>query len=466
MANFLITSANTLTEGGAGNNTVVIQTAALLGSTVYAGSGNDLISAQGGGNGTNSITNGQQGNDTITIGTAATFTNAKIVGGGGNDFISANTAVNISNNSILHGGNGADTISLISSTIAGSTINGNGGNDFITAEILTLSASLLALGGGNDTLTIDSAVVTTSTIAMGGGDDLFSAETMAASASNQLRIEGDTIGDTEFYGNDTIRITDGSLGISALVQGGGGADHILISANISGGSTINGNAGKDSINFAGTMLTAGDITFAGGAGNDTITITAALVTASTDTIFGGGGDDVIDLVSANVTGGAIQIQGGAGADTIALGATTGGGSTAVNIRYTAFSDSNIAAYDYVSATDATDSGFVISQTVVSANTAASVNAGGADGVETDVNGTVSAFGANVGTSVTARATVLDSYLSVGQTASFQDGGGNNYLFMQAGAAGSGADGDLLIQFNGEVSGMTIAAGTAIEIDLG
>jgi hypothetical protein len=38
-----------------------------------------------------------------------------------------------------------------------------------------------------------------------------------------MRIEGETVGDTVFFGNDSIRIGVTTLGSAALVKGGGGA---------------------------------------------------------------------------------------------------------------------------------------------------------------------------------------------------------------------------------------------------
>jgi hypothetical protein len=458
MANFLITTANKQTNGSSTADTIVTNTAGLLGASIFAGDGGDLISAAAAGNGVNAILNGQQGNDTITIANGADFTVGKIIGGGGNDFISA-VASSVYANTTIHGGNGTDTITFGSATFSSTTINGNGGHDLISAGAITAASTLIAMGGGNDTLTIATATVTTSTFALGGGNDFLTATTF--SGTNHLRIEGDTIGDSEFYGNDTIHINDGTLGVSALVQGGGGADQLLISAFVSGGTTINGNAGKDSINIgAANLVTGGASIFAGGAGNDTITVSAAINSGTTDTIFGGGQDDVIDLISATTTGAGIQLVGGEGADTFNLGATVLGGKTAANIRYTSFAESTLGSNDFVSATVNLLSGYVISQSVLTATTAGSLNAGGTNGLTTDARGVVT-FGASVGNDLTARMTVLDKYTTKGQAAGFADGSGNNYLFINGGSTGN-AD-DLLVNLNDGITAFTIQGGTAIEI---
>jgi hypothetical protein len=460
MANFLITKPNTSSTGGAGNDSFVLQTAGVLGSTVFAGDGNDLISAAENGVGTNIKFNGQQGDDTIVLRAGLAASVGKVYGGGGNDLISAGSAALIQVGSIVNGGGGADTIQLASAVaISASTINGNGGKDLISAGQLTAYNTFLGLGGGSDSLYFGSAIFSTSTIAAGGGADLISATYISG---DRIRIEGDTVGDTEFYGNDTIRIVGGTVGRSALVQGGGGADVISLTASYLSGSTINGNAGKDKIN----LLSAGGASafgiVGGGAGADTITISAIITTGNNSTIFGGGQADVIS-VSAVASGAGLQIVGGEGSDTIGLGGTVTGGATSVNVRYTSFGDSTLGSIDYVSASVSVESAYVISQSVVSGSTAISVNAGGADGVVTNANGTVTSFGNNVAGDVTARTTVLDTYLSKGQVATFTDGAGNDYLFIQAGAAGNGTADDLLVSTNSLVTGISIAGGTAITI---
>ena len=391
----------------------------------------------------------------------------KAIGGGGDDFISAAATVNFQNNTTVHGGGGADTLTFASSQIINSTVNGNGGNDLISAGLITVSSTLIGLGGGADTLTLVSGNFNTATIAAGGGNDLITATTFAG--TNQIRIEGDTVGDTEFFGNDTIHINDGALGATALVQGGGGADQILLSANFGTGSTINGNAGKDSINIASGLVASGDVLIGGGAGADTISFSAAAGTTGTfATIRGGGENDVIDFNVAGVTGGAgrTQVVGGEGADTFNLGTTVDSG-VSYDIRYTAFSESTLGSNDSISATVNITGGFIISQTVVSASTAANLSVGGAAGFTTTSGGIVT-FGGNVANDVTARVTVLDNSLAAGQAVGFADGSGNDFFFIQGGSAAGGSADDLLVGLNtGLVTsgGMIIGGGTAIQIGL-
>jgi len=456
MANFLITSPNSLTEGTTSNDLIVLQTAGLLGSTVYGNDGNDLITADSNGNGVNAILNGQQGNDTINVASSANFTLAKLIGGGGNDTTVFASGVNATL-STIHGGGGADTITIESATLSSSTINGNAGLDLINLSTgaSVLNSTLVALGAGGDTLNMSATVASGTTIAAGGGNDLVSANALAASA---FRVEGDTVGDSEFYGNDTIRL-GGAFGISALVQGGGGADIIQISGNIDSGSTVNGNAGKDSIVISG-LAGSGNL-IGGGAGSDTISVTGAIA-SDFGTIFGGGEADVISVVASNAGAGG-TIIGGEGADTIGFGANVAGAT--INSRYTTFADSNIAAFDQLSGA-VVATGFVISQTVVSGSIATGLNVGGASGFTTNDAAFVSTWGANVGGGVTARTTVLDQFLVAGQAVSFQDSTGNNYIFIQAGAAGSGTSNDLLVGVNQSASlSAGFVGGTAISVTL-
>jgi hypothetical protein len=461
MANFLITNPNTVTQGTVKADTVVIQTAGLLGSTVFGSDGNDLVSAAGGGNGVNTKLNAGLGNDTINLQTGLGLNVGAVFAGGGDDLITAVSAT-FAGNTIINGGGGADTINLgAATTVSATTVNGNGGKDLISAQSVIANNAFIGLGGGADVFNITTGTFSTSTIALGGGADRLSAVTLSGGAN--LRIEGDTVGDSEWYGNDSIRVVAGQLGQSALLQAGGGADSITLSAGFLTGTTINGNAGHDVINVETAATQSAGFLIGGGAGKDTITISGALATGN-GTIFGGGGDDII-TVSAVQTGAATQLVGGTGADTFQLGATVSAGQTSVNIRYTSFSESTLGSVDYVSATVTRGSAFIISNSVVSGSTAVSVNAGGADGIGTDAGGIVTGFGANVGTDVTARTIAIDTYLSQGQVAAFTDGAGNDYLFIQGGAAGSGTADDLLVQTNSLVTGFAIVGGSAVLIDL-
>lgn len=446
MANFLITTPNSLTQGTDSNDLLVLSTA--LGTTVYGNGGADQISASGPVNGVNAILNGGAGNDSIYLTAGAPIlTVAKVLGGAGNDLIVMSGAT--VNNSTIHGGGGADTIVLLSgSTFSASTINGMGGADLITASDLTFANSLLALGGGNDTLNLVSANIGTGvTIAAGGGSDLISAN--VTTYLGPIRIEGDTIGDSEFFGNDTIRI-GGDLLVSSLIQGGGGADVISASAALGNANTVNGNAGADIIAID---VISGSANFVGGgAGADSISL-AGIRTANAVSVYGGGGVDLI-TVSGSVAGAGL-IVGGEGSDTINVRGITGG----FTLGYASFSESNIANTDFISAA-VTGNAYTISQSVVSASTGASL----ANSQFTTNSGGVVTFTAGFASNLTTRLESLDRNLTQGQTVAFSDGNGNSYIFIQGGGANSGLEGDFLAQTNVTGAGFVIAGGTGISVN--
>lgn len=444
MANFLITTAGTTSEGTSTADLFSLNTA--LTTTVFGAAGGDTISAAGALNATNARLNAGLGADTISLTAGVpTLTVAQVFAGGDNDLVAIDGAV--AANSTINGGGGADTLQISAGVYATTTINSNGGHDFVTASALQGSAAFLGFGGGNDTVNLFSASLNSSTIALGGGADTFSASINSAVG---LRIEGDTVGDTVFFGNDSLRIAGNDLGESALVQGGGGADLVAISATLGITSTINGNAGHDSIVLSAIGNGASGSFLGGGAGNDTITISAALVSASA-TINGGGGDDVLAFSAALATTGAInEIIGGAGSDTIGLGGITSGGT--LRVSYAALSESNISAFDNVSANAGANATFTLSQSAV--NFASGQLLTNAD-FSTNTGGVVTFISA-VGNNMTARAEMIDRNLGQGQTVIFANAAGTNFLFTQAGAQASGTEGDLIVQLNNTYS----AGGTA------
>lgn len=443
MANFLISTAGSLVTGTTENDLFVLNTA--LNVAVYGSNADDTFTA-GVVNGTNGTLNGGQGADTISLTAGvATLALSKIFAGGGADRIAMDGAA--ASNSTINGGGGDDFIQISGGTLASTTINGNQGADTITASAAVLSAAFIGLGGGNDFFALQSAQVGSSTIALGGGADVMSASIVAASA---MRIEGDTVGDTQFFGNDSIRIGGTTLGSAALVQGGGGADLLAISAGLVLTSTINGNAGADSIVLSG-ILAAGSGTFVGGgAGADSIQVSAALGNASA-TIIGGGGTDVISVSGSLANTGAFNtLLGGADADTIGLGATFSGTST--NVAFAA-RDSVVGAFDTVSALAGTNSTYSISQSAFSFASGQSL--ANAD-FTTNTGGIVTYINADANT-LTARAAQMDEYLTVGQTVIFQAAGAN-YLFSQAGGTSSGTADDLVVQLTNTFTAAATSGG--------
>lgn len=457
MANFLITTPNSLTQGTDTVDLFVLNTA--FGTTVFAGGGADSLSAVGT-NFSNANLQGGAGNDSIYLGAqgAKTLLVTQILAGAGNDTILLGDGV--TNTTTLEGGGGGDVINILSGTYGGASTYGNLGSDFISAYNVTFSAGLVAAGGDNDTIRFSSTIGST-TINGGGGADSI----VLNGAISAIRLEGDFVGDAQFYGNDTIGISAG-LTKSSFVQGGGGADIITVSG-LESNSTVLGNQGGDSIFINDFAAAAGNFV-GGGAGNDTIRVSADLA-AAFGTIQGGGGIDLIDVDDNNVVGGDARIFGGADADTIELGTLADSFTTArginsnasgMNVGYQSFDQSNLLALDVISAASTTLSAggvFTVTQSAVNFSAVAIGNygAGGAQ-VTVATGARVTTFAAGIADTLTAKATALDNSLGEGGAVVFR-ANAVNYLFVQGGAAGSGTGNDLVAQLN--VGGFTVAADT-------
>ena len=153
------------------------------------------------------------------------------------------------------------------------------------------------------------------------------------------------------------------------VNGGTGADTMVLSAALGSSDTIDLGAGSDKLtlgNVTNTGSLANTETIIGGTSNDTITLTTAInngsvdlgagsdkltlanqtnriSVANTETIQGGGGNDTIILTGAvarSVVGGAGVnfITGGTGADTFVFDQTSAGNTTTITNFSAAQSD--------------------------------------------------------------------------------------------------------------------------------
>ena len=445
MANFLVTSPNVLTEGTTSNDLIVLQSAGVIGATVYANGGNDTISAIDGGLGANVILNGQAGADTIAL-SGVQLTLGKVAGGQDNDLVTLQ-ALGASTISTIHGGKGADTITISGGSAANSVINGNEGHDLLTlSDFDATAASRISLGKGNDTINLNVGDFGGSLIG-GGGNDLINGSA-SLNFTTGFRIEGDSLANPDLVGNDTITLS-GTFLSGTVAQGGGGNDKITLSGTGLNASTVAGNDGFDSIVLTSTV--GAGVFVGGGQGADTITILGAF-TGDFGTVFGGNGKDVI-TVSGDASGS--TVIGGAGADTISISdGTTGAGG--INTRYTAFSESNLSTTDFLNIDGVTGSGgtFTISQTVVSGKIGASLS----NSAYTTNSVGVATFTSTFSDNLTARVTELDRTLGAGSTVAFTVGN-DDYIFTQAGAAGSGVDGDFVAQLSTGGSGVISLANT-------
>ncbi|MCP9891977.1 hypothetical protein KBY57_13075 [Cyanobium sp. Aljojuca 7D2] len=469
MANFLITTPNSLTQGTDTTDLFDLRTGA--GVSIIAAGGADTISAAATGFTAANIQGGS-GNDTVTFSVATgILDNAAILLGGGNDVLTLAAGTRAGTSSAgggvdITGGGGNDLIVTLSGGEFGgnSSINGNGGNDSITVFSALFTNSLIAGGAGADFVSGQGINLSSSTVNGGGGNDSIS---LSGTISNS-NVEGDSFSDTINFGNDTITI-GGVFGSASLLQGGQGNDQVVISGGFTTGASVEGNAGDDSI-FINAFVVSGGTSVGAGAGTDTITVSAALV-SNFGTIQGGGGADSITVNGADANGG--FIYGGEGADSINLGAiasgaqVTGGnapaGASGVNIAYAAFSESTLGSFDVVSVSDVTGlvntgqfGSFMVSQSVTNFSVVSF------DGAGVSGNAAGQAVFSGVTNSLTARATLLDATLVNGNSVLFQ-AGTSTYLFVQGGAAGSGTSNDLLVELGGIADDAFLASGSITRV---
>jgi len=284
-------------------------TAAGAGSddVIYAGTGNDFVSAGGG----DDEVYGGAGNDTI-------------FGDAGNDFIEGGTGddVLIGDNQYLplelhgadyiDGGDGDDYIEgqggddLLFGGAGNDTIYGGGGNDVIFGGD---DNDYIDGGDGDDY--IEGQGGDDTIIGGGGADAIFGGagdDILHGDASNVAEADqgGDYIDGGA--GNDTIV---GHGGDDALY--GGAGDDILFGCEgddyIDGGEgddMLVGGAGNDTI-----YGLEGDDYIYGGSGNDSL-----FGGAGNDTVFGGNGNDLLEGDHADGEQGDDYLDGGAGDDTL------------------------------------------------------------------------------------------------------------------------------------------------------
>jgi hypothetical protein len=370
---------NTSLMGNAGNDLLEIQAGDGSVVTINPGQGNDTVSISGLTTlGTLYIANGlgtsvNLGNDLFNFNTAAgaVFLQGTVRGGEGNDTaifsngidgngfkynagqgvdqldVSANTAVLFANTKMgLGQGDDSATIVFNSSVIFnGMTIAGGQGSDtinFLANEDFNSSGNnLIDMGGGNDMF---SAVFNPDTGFISGGLNIIGA---SGKDTITVSVSGTVTGafDIGIYGDGTATTTTGyadvisfNMGNTAqdttgMIAGGGGADTIKISANLTGATSAgfytDGGLGNDSIVITDGGVIAG--TIAGGAGNDVITfnfgsgMTAAVTANGTvrATLIGGAGNDTFRNTSVSTGGGASVAYQTTGLDVAIADFTTG-----------------------------------------------------------------------------------------------------------------------------------------------
>ena len=320
-----------------------------------------------GGTGTSAL-NGGAGNDTFVVNYQAGSFNA-VSGGDGNDTLQADytnktngAGIEVGyngNNAIYDRSNGAvilqyDTIENFSITgtqyndvlrgsIGNNTLNGGAGNDTLVGGD---GSDTLNGGAGNDTLI---AGIGTQTLYGGAGND-----TLIGSVGNDILNPGYSVGSLDtVYGGGTNNIlqvdysskTDGGI----YLQGNVGQNHIHDNAT---GKTLVQYSGIQNFNITGSQLSD---TLFGGTGNNILN--------------GGAGDD--QLWAGN--GGNNTLNGGTGDDRLI--ASTGkdiltGGTGSDRFDYTNLSNSLLNNFDVITdfSTTATENDrFLVSNAVTSFN---------------------------------------------------------------------------------------------------
>lgn len=486
MASFLINSSNQSVVGTEDNDLFLIQTAlnsnvqGLGGRDQFTGSANNVIAT---------TLQGGLGNDTIIISADAPgpfngdFINSFIGGGGDNDLVI--TEARLYRNATINGGGGDDTLRISANEGGpgenfgtGSVLNGNGGKDFISGEFEDEINNAFIGGGGDNDIVDISADESASylTLAGGGGSDVISA---SMSAATGILVEGDTLADSEFFGNDTIRLEADRLSFS-YVGAGGGADSIVISASGGTSTTVGGGNGRDTIKWNGTAGSA--LRINGGAAGDNITF-SGLARDTSVSIFGGGANDTITISGSGFAGALI---GGVGEDKFNLGEGGEGGEKSQyggglhpEVTYLSAGDASVVgAFDFVSAEGGTSyvgqekgkegkkgkggpggfTAFQIRQPYVDAVVAAP----GGNANFNIVTGGAATFTTGFIANLTARVEQLDSVLVKGSVASFNDGS-RNYIFIQGGDLDAGIADDVVIRTDKQAVGFTISGTQEISV---
>ena len=241
--------SNSTIRGGAGRDTIDLQTDVSSSLLVYGDDANDLIRLGVG----NDTAVGGFGNDSINI-------------IGGNNLIYGDNNDGVGGTNDNGSGGGADSIVLTGFTSQDGTVYANSQNTVYAgngADVVTITTN------GNNVVYGDA-----NTLNGVGGIDLI---TISGNGNNSVIAAS---------GNDTVSITGSNGAGSNTVFGGFGADSIVITsgrdvtlfgedgndkitANISGAASISGGAGKDVIQVLGTPTSG---VFSGGIGADSINI--------------------------------------------------------------------------------------------------------------------------------------------------------------------------------------------------
>jgi hypothetical protein len=457
MANFIVVSPSQTTNGGNSGDLFVFRSGAMSGSTLNGGSGNDTVQMLEGGNaGSASTFSVAGGADLFEIRGAQVSASINAGAGGDSIIVSGNTVI-----SNLNLGAGSDNVALRAGvlTMDGSdSIAAGAGADVVSGLAganEALSGASFLMGAGADTVTLTAALDSAQFVG-GGGADVFTLD--ATDGGNNLTVRGGA-------GGDTLTVS-GAIG-SAMFQGGNGSDNIsLRDGEYDSTGGVFGGAGGDIISGNATFTDGAGFTIAGGAGNDTITLDEFGSAGSGAILQGGGGNDVIQIdteagsLGVGMTAGRDDnfsagngygtILGGAGADSITFtGAQAGSAGFAGIIGYSALSESTAAGMDVISFAQSAGADDVTEKYLLLdfGGTIATAIGSGAQVGSVSLNNAGFLRSAGDNSSVSDRASAMNTLLVTGEIGTFVDASGSAaYIFVQGGST------DLLVKVdNGALS---------------
>ena len=292
--------------GGTGNDTFIVGTGS---DTVSAAGGDDLISFSGGQLTAADKINGGTGTDTVNLNSDYTGANAVT--------FSATTMVNVENLTLAAGHSYTLTT-----------------NDATVASGQTLLVYGLALGASN-VLTFNGAAETDGNFAIYGGTG---ADTIIGGARPDTIRPGfgnDTI--NAGGSNDTISFFGGQLNSADKIDGGAGADTVLLNSDYSGANAV--------VMNATTLINVEKLTLSAGHSYTLTTNNATVASGKTLTIDGSAlsAGNVLNFNGAAETNGHFIITGGLGADKLK------GGALSDTFVYSSASQSTSTHFDTITA---------------------------------------------------------------------------------------------------------------------
>jgi hypothetical protein len=278
------------------NDNITIVNDSIVGRTVNAGNGNDIVNVANtgsvsvfGGDGNDTV-NGDAANNTISIDSVETANlgagndsltmlsafAVTVDGGAGNDTVTGsagNDTITAANVETINAGAGNDTITVSTATAVNAgdgndTVTGSAGNDIIDGGA---GDDVINSGNGNDIVTggTGNDTITTGTgnnyVQGGAGDDIIN----AGAGVNTIHFEGQVadIANTALNGTHTVAADNGIDTINNFKAAGTGTQDILdfnaFLGSVSGIEVLNGTAGTtaNNVKIVYNLSSLSDLTF-------------------------------------------------------------------------------------------------------------------------------------------------------------------------------------------------------------